>query len=490
MFDTYKIRGGLLSVLTFFIIYTAICSVYKAFRIASTNIGEIVFSQFISFAAADLILYIESVLIHNLYVDILPGLRIVILQLVGTILIVTLAKRYFMVHVEPQSTMIIYGKNRTLKEALNFEQRLLVKYKHLFRTEYIAVESMSMETFKERADKCCTVILYDTTAQNRLRFMTACIDMKKNFYYTPRLLDVLSLGCEPKHLLDAPLMKYEYVYNSKRKQTVKRLMDIIFSLLFIAILSPVMLGTAIAILIEDGKPVLFRQKRYTKDKEIFEIYKFRSMVKDAEKNGTTPTTPNDPRVTKVGRVIRKARFDEIPQFFNVLKGEMSFVGPRPESCDMVEHYLKQLPEWRFRMVVKAGLTGYAQVFGKYNTSAEDKLLLDLMYIENQSTLSDFKIALLTIRTMFQPERTEAFTEEESKEINQRIKEERNRLEEAGVSVVCDDPDVPADGMMQEREEPDVPQTETGSASADAAPEEFCEQAETPAEKLCEQEEIA
>ena len=267
-------------------------------------------------------------------------------------------------------------------------------------------------------------------------------------------------------------------------------MDIIFSLLFIAILSPVMLGTAIAILIEDGKPVLFRQKRYIKDKEIFEIYKFRSMVKDAEKNGTTPTTPNDPRVTKVGRVIRKARFDEIPQFFNVLKGEMSFVGPRPESCDMVEHYLKQLPEWRFRMVVKAGLTGYAQVFGKYNTSAEDKLLLDLMYIENQSTLSDFKIALLTIRTMFQPERTEAFTEEESKEINQRIKDERNRLEEAGVSVVCDDPDVPADGMMQEREEPDVPQTETGSASADAAPEEFCEQAETPAEKLCEQEEIA
>lgn len=431
MFDTYKIPGGLFSVLTFFIVYTALCSVYKAFRIASTNIGEIVFSQTISFAAGDLFLYVESILVYNQYVSFIPGLIILILQLLGTVVIVTAAKRYFMVHVEPQSTMLIYGKMHTLKETLDFEQRLLLKYGHLFRTEFVAVESIDRQTFLDRAKDCSTVILYDATAENRLRFMKTCIDLGKNFYYTPQLADVLALGCEPKHLLDTPLMKYEYVYHSKRKQSVKRLMDVIFSLLFIVLLSPVMLVTAICILIEDGRPVLFRQKRYTKDKEVFTILKFRSMIKDAEKNGTTPSTANDPRVTKVGRVIRKYRIDEVPQFFNVLLGDMSFVGPRPESVDMVEHYMQRLPEWRFRMVVKAGLTGYAQVFGKYNTSAEDKLLLDLMYIENQSTLQDFKIALLTIRTMFQPERTEAFSDARSQEINQSIRETRKRMEALG-----------------------------------------------------------
>ena len=172
--------------------------------------------------------------------------------------------------------------------------------------------------------------------------------------------------------------------------------------------------------------MIFKQNRATRDGLIFSVYKFRTMREDVDNYSYVE---NDDRVTKVGKVLRKYRIDEIPQFFNVLRGEMSFVGPRPESVDMVEHYMQKLPEWRFRMVVKAGLTGYAQVFGKYNTSAEDKLLLDLMYIENQSTLQDFKIALLTIRTMFQPERTEAFSDAKSREINQSIREKQKQKEE-------------------------------------------------------------
>ena len=426
MFDTYKVLGGLFSVLTFFIVYSAICSVYKAFRIASTNIGEIVFAQFVSIAAGDLFLYVESVLVYNQYVSFLPGLYTLIVQVLGSAVIVTSAKRYFMRHVEPQSTMIIYGGKRSLAETKYFERRLLEKYAHLFRTVHIEKETIDDAAFLQRMEDCCTVVLYDTSPENRLRFLETTIDLHKNFYYTPHLADVMAIGCESKHLLDTPLMKYEYVYNNSRKQMVKRVLDVIFSIIFLVILSPVMLVTAIAILIEDGRPVIFRQARYTKDKEVFTIYKFRSMVRDAEKNGTTPYASNDPRVTKVGRFIRKYRIDEIPQFYNVLRGDMSFVGPRPESVDMVEHYMQDLPEWRFRMAVKAGLTGYAQVFGKYNTSAEDKLLLDLMYIENQSTLQDFKLVLLTIRVMFQPERTEAFSDEESKKINQQIKEEQRR----------------------------------------------------------------
>jgi lipopolysaccharide/colanic/teichoic acid biosynthesis glycosyltransferase len=199
---------------------------------------------------------------------------------------------------------------------------------------------------------------------------------------------------------------------------VKRALDILFSLFFLIILSPAMLVTAIAIRLEDHGPVFYRQKRYTKGGKIFDILKFRSMIVDAEKNGVQPSTDRDPRITKVGEIIRKTRFDEVPQFINILKGDMSFVGPRPERVEHVDMYMQMIPQFRYRLAVKGGLTGYAQVFGKYNTTAEDKLMLDLMYIENQSTLLDFKIALLTIRTIFQKESTEGFDEAVSEQINQ------------------------------------------------------------------------
>ena len=132
------------------------------------------------------------------------------------------------------------------------------------------------------------------------------------------------------------------------------------------------------------------------------------MIVDAEKYGVQPCTGDDPRVTKVGKYIRKSRLDEIPQLINILKGEMSLVGPRPERIEHVEKYTKEMPEFAYRLRVKGGLTGYAQIYGKYNTSAYDKLRLDLMYIENQSLLVDLKIVMLTFRTMFQKERTEGF----------------------------------------------------------------------------------
>jgi lipopolysaccharide/colanic/teichoic acid biosynthesis glycosyltransferase len=183
-------------------------------------------------------------------------------------------------------------------------------------------------------------------------------------------------------------------------------------------LSPFMLVTAVAIKLEDRGPVFYRQKRYTKDGKVFDILKFRSMIVDAEKNGVQPSTDRDPRITRVGDIIRKTRFDEVPQFINILKGDMSFVGPRPERVEHVDMYMQEIPQFRYRMMMKGGLTGYAQVFGKYNTTAEDKLTLDLMYIENQTTLLDFKIALLTIRTIFQKESTEGFDPSASEKINQ------------------------------------------------------------------------
>ncbi len=420
-FDTYRTLGAIVSIVIYWILYTLLCNVYKAFRIASTSIWEIIFSQFMAFASSDLILYVECCLIYNQIVNIAPGAIIVVLQLAGTSVMVITAKRYFMTHVPPQKSMVIYGEDIDKEDAENFEKRLLMKYQHLFNFLYTVREDEADEILLQRMQGCSTVIMYGTSFKSREKVNEYCLDFKKNFYYTPELGDVFSLGCEPKHLLDTPLMKYEYVYNNPRKRMMKRALDIIVSLLFLTLFSPLFLVVALCIKLEDHGPVFFKQKRYTQDGKIFEILKFRSMIVDAEKNGVQPSVDGDPRITKTGKWIRKTRIDELPQIINILKGDMSFVGPRPERVEHVDMYIKQIPEFRYRMAVKGGLTGYAQVFGKYNTSAYDKLLLDLMYIENQSLLLDFKIMLLTIRTVFQPESTEGFAVEESEEINQILK---------------------------------------------------------------------
>ncbi len=172
-----------------------------------------------------------------------------------------------------------------------------------------------------------------------------------------------------------------------------------------------MLGVAIAIKIQDHGDVFYKQTRLTKDEKEFKIIKFRSMIMNAEKKtGVVLAKENDDRITPVGRFIRKTRFDELPQLINILKGEMSFVGPRPERPEIYDEICQTMPEFRFRLVVKAGLTGYAQIYGKYNTSLRDKLLLDLYYIENYSLVDDIKMLLLTLKIVFNKEATEGVKE--------------------------------------------------------------------------------
>ena len=203
---------------------------------------------------------------------------------------------------------------------------------------------------------------------------------------------------------------------------IKRAMDIFVSAVMLVITSPVFLVTAAGIKMHDGGPVFFYQERCTKDGKVFSICKFRSMIVDAEKGGETiPCRTGDPRITHVGRVIRKLRIDEFPQIINVLKGDMSIVGPRPERVEHVEAYTKEIPEFSYRLRVKGGLTGYAQIYGKYNTSPYDKLRLDLQYIEKQSLLMDLKLILLTVKIMFVPESTEGFTQKRSEQIAEEAK---------------------------------------------------------------------
>lgn len=420
-FETYMLLGSAVTILLFYIVYNAFCNLYKAFRFASSSIGETVFSQFISFGITDLLLYVECCLIYNQYVNVWPGVGVVAAQLAGTALMVLGTKRYFMKSVPPKKTVLIYGVKIPSEEAEAFKERILKKYEHLFRIETVESEETDWNRLQNCITESDTVLLYELSYRKRALIVDLCIEQRKNLYFTPRVDDIILQGCTPKHLLDTPLMKYDYAYRENGKCIRKRCFDIFFSLLMLIITSPIMLLTAIAIKIEDHGPVFFRQKRCTKDARVFEILKFRSMIVDAEKNGARPCAVGDSRITGVGRFIRATRIDELPQLLNILKGDMSFVGPRPERVEHVEEYLKELPEFANRMKVKGGLTGYAQIYGKYNTSAYDKLRLDMMYIENQSLILDLKILMLTVRTLFQSEATEGFTEEKSREMNENTK---------------------------------------------------------------------
>ena len=201
----------------------------------------------------------------------------------------------------------------------------------------------------------------------------------------------------------------------------KRATDIIVSLALLIITSPLLLISALAIKLYDGGPIFFRQDRSTINGQIFKIHKFRSMIVDAEKDGARPAEDNDPRITPVGKILRASRLDELPQLIDILIGNMSLVGPRPERIEHIKQYSEEIPEFVYRLKMRGGLTGYAQLYGKYNTTPYDKLQLDLMYIQNYSFFLDIKLILMTVKIIFMKEITEGFTKEKSKNINKKSK---------------------------------------------------------------------
>lgn len=219
-------------------------------------------------------------------------------------------------------------------------------------------------------------------------------------------------GAHPFHMFHLPMLRLQRYAASPEYLFIKRALDIAFSTIALIVSSPVFVITAIAIKAVDGGPVFYRQRRLTKDGKLFDVLKFRSMRVDAEKDGVArlSTGEKDDRITPIGRIIRKCRIDELPQLICILSGDMSIVGPRPERPEIAMEYEKELPEFALRLQAKAGLTGYAQVYGKYNTTPYDKLQMDLMYIAHPSIIEDFKIVFATVKILFMPESTEGIEE--------------------------------------------------------------------------------
>ena len=257
-------------------------------------------------------------------------------------------------------------------------------------------------------DEMDVVFLSGIHSHERNIVMKYCVANNMRCYVIPRVGDIMLSGAKRTHMFHLEILEVGPYDPPLYYSVVKRISDIVIALVVLIVLSPLMLVVALAIKIQDGGPVFYRQERLTKDGKRFMLTKFRSMCVDAESDGIArlSTGEGDERVTPVGHFIRRFRMDELPQLFSVLKGDMSICGPRPERPEIAEQYEKELPEFRLRLQAKAGLTGYAQVYGKYNTPAYDKLLMDLAYISNPSLLYDIRILFSTLKVLMLPESTE------------------------------------------------------------------------------------
>ena len=255
------------------------------------------------------------------------------------------------------------------------------------------------------------VIIGDISAIKRNDILKYCYAHKIRAYVIPKVSDIILMGADRIHVFDTPFLLSKGYTLSFDQRFAKRTLDLVIAVPLTVLLSPVMLLTALAIKLYDRGPVFYRQVRCTKNNREFEIIKFRSMIVNAESDGVAKlASENDSRITPVGHFIRATRIDELPQLFNIIRGDMSFVGPRPERPEIIKEYCENMPEFAFRTRVKAGLTGFAQVYGKYNTTPYDKLKLDLFYIENYSFWMDLKLILMTVKTVLKKDATEGVAE--------------------------------------------------------------------------------
>jgi exopolysaccharide biosynthesis polyprenyl glycosylphosphotransferase len=401
--DPFFYWGNWVLVGLFGFIYFNIARLYHGFDIHLRRISETVYSQILAVIFSNILLYMITVLINRHLMHLAP---LVVTLVVQGFLIAAwgvLSHRWYFHAFPPKKTILVDGGHRNMAHLI---QRYGVN-RHFQVIGSLAAHDCvrDMDTALHNAE---VVILGSVHSHERNQILKYCIMTGKLAYFLPRIGDTIVSGATPSNLFHLPL-QLVYRYSPKPEYLIiKRMYDIILSLIALICFSPVMLCVAIAIKRTDGGAIFYRQARLTKDGKVFDVLKFRSMRMDAEKDGVARLSAGeaDPRITKVGRIIRACRIDELPQLLNILRGDMAIVGPRPERPEIAAQYEKELPEWNLRLQCKCGLTGYAQVYGQYNTTPYDKLLMDLLYIANPSLTEDFKIIFGTVKILFMKESTE------------------------------------------------------------------------------------
>lgn len=405
----FENKGNLLLYAVYMALTIFVNCTFDSFKIGVNRISHIIISQWVSMAIVNALGAIQIVLMIGFVIHFgrifWAFVQIMVMDAVCIFFVTYLLTKLYRTIFPPLRLLMVYGQY-----ANNLADKMNRRRDKYIIADRVA-ETISTEEVTELIENYDAVLLNDISTEEKSRILKVCYEQGKRVYFTPKISDILVKNAEELHLFDTPIYLCRNFGMSVTQLVIKRVMDIVIALVGIILTSPIMFVTAIAIKVYDGGPVFYRQVRCTKDKKEFKIYKFRSMKVDSEKDGVARlATENDDRITPVGKIIRAARIDEIPQFFNILKGDMSFVGPRPERPEIIAEYEKVIPEFAYRTRVKAGLTGYAQVYGKYNTTNLDKLKLDLIYVERGSILLDIKLILLTLKVVFIKDSTEGLEE--------------------------------------------------------------------------------
>lgn len=397
----YWRRGHWVVIILYIVLLYFFSRVYGGFKIGYLRLSDVIFSQILSMILVNLITYAQICLIGRSIMSFTPILFVISVD-IGVICAWALISKYvYMKLYPPHKIIMVYGD----RESTSLIQKMSRR-----KDKYDIQESVHIsegeDVIMEKILGYEAVIICDVPSQIRNNILKFCFKYSIRVYVTPKLSDIIILGSDSIHLFDSPLLLSRNSGLNLEQAFAKRILDLFVSIIMLVIALPFMIIIAILIKCYDRGPVFYKQERLTINGKKFMIYKFRSMKMDSEKHGARLAMKNDDRVTPVGRILRNIHFDELPQIFNIIKGEMSLVGPRPERPIIAQQYEKDIPEFSFRLKVKAGLTGYAQVYGKYNTTPYDKLKLDLMYVENYSIWLDFKLLLMTFKILFQKENTE------------------------------------------------------------------------------------
>ncbi len=375
---------------------------YGGFKISYLKKGNLIYSQILSVVIVNTITYFQIALLDKRFHN--PALMLA-MTLVDIVVIVIWAFffQYIYSRMFPKKKMLlIYGERPAfhLMDKINSRE-----------DKYILAGAMpitcGIDKIMEQMKDYDAMIIGDIPAHERNQLMKMSFGAGIRTYTVPKISDILLRSSDELNVFDSPLYLSRNDGLQIEQRVTKRLVDIVFSAIGLLISSPLFLIFAAAIKLTDGGPVFYKQERLTIGGKHFWIYKFRTMIQDAEKkDGPRLAGEKDDRILPVGRILRRTRLDELPQLINILKGEMSLVGPRPERPELAEIITQNIPEFAYRLKVKAGLTGYAQIYGKYNTTAYDKLKLDLTYIRNYSLRLDIRLMLMTPKIMLMKESTE------------------------------------------------------------------------------------
>mgnify|MGYP000484303997 CR=1 FL=1 len=400
-------KGNWVLIAIYGLMFALFAKLYGGLKVGYLKRIDVFYSLTLALLCTNVVEYLEITLINRWFLSVWPMIEMTGIQLVLIIIWIFGSRYIYSGLYRARRLLVIYGDRDPGDDLIHKMNSRKDKY-DISGKVHISVGEEKIHQMMQDYDG---VIIWDLHSTERNRYLKYCFAHSVRCYVSPKISDIILMGSERIHLFDTPLLVSRNMglavdQREQLQRAAKRVMDILISGIGIIITSPIMLIIAIAVKAYDRGPVFYFQDRLTLGGKPFKICKFRSMCVDSEKNGARLASKHDSRITPVGHVLRNLHLDELPQLFNVFKGDMSLVGPRPERESIMLEYEKELPEFYYRLKVKAGLTGYAQVYGKYNTTPYDKLKLDLFYIENYSFLLDIKLIFMTVKIFFQKEVSE------------------------------------------------------------------------------------